>query len=144
MHLVAGAVLPRQVRLSSGGKRFGAYMLNALLAIVTLGVGWIVWSLVVWQRGQNPGYQCLGMYVVRVSTAGGPRVADWGTMALRNFCCYGLIGAATSNVFNLVGALFIPFRDDKKALWDLMVDTIVVDDREGVLRTPAPGTATTW
>ena len=30
--------------LSSAGKRFGAYLLEGMLLVVTLGIGWLVWS----------------------------------------------------------------------------------------------------
>ncbi len=39
--------------------------LDTLLLIVTLGVGWLIWSIVVWGRGQSPGKQILGMRVLR-------------------------------------------------------------------------------
>ncbi|MDQ6697220.1 MAG: hypothetical protein M3Z46_07150, partial [Actinomycetota bacterium] len=38
---------------SSVGKRFGGYLLEGLLLVVTLGLGWLIWSLIVWNKGQT-------------------------------------------------------------------------------------------
>src|SRR5881275_1386914 len=70
---VAG--LPPGVRLSSPGRRLGAHLLEVLLIVVTLGLGWMVWSLIVWARGQTPAKQLLGMHVVKLSAAS---PAGWG------------------------------------------------------------------
>src|SRR5206468_6518647 len=47
------------VPLASPGKRFGAYLLDLLLIIVTLVIGWLVWLFIDWGKGQTPGKQLL-------------------------------------------------------------------------------------
>jgi len=39
---------------ASAGKRFGAWLLNLVLAVVTLGIGWLIWDVIMWKDGKNP------------------------------------------------------------------------------------------
>jgi hypothetical protein len=57
----SGLVLPDGVQLASIGRRIGAFFLAIPLSIVTLGIGYAVWGLIVWGRGQTPALQVLGM-----------------------------------------------------------------------------------
>jgi len=74
--------------VSSGARRFGGHLLSALLAIVTLGIGYLIWALVLYGRGQTPAKQLLGMRVVKLQT--GQR-ASWGTMFLRDWVCITVV-----------------------------------------------------
>ena len=65
--------------LASQGRRLAAFVLDIVLFAFTLGIGWLIWLIVVGQRGQNPAKQLLGMRVVRVD---GSR-AELGWMLLR-------------------------------------------------------------
>lgn len=111
--------------LSTAGKRFGAFLLEIVLAIVTIGIGWIIWDLIVWKDGKSPAKQLLHMQVVNAKTG---QPLTWGQCFLRNFVCYGLIGAIPilGALYRIVGACFV-FNDDRRALWDRMVDSYVVD-----------------
>jgi len=60
--------------------RFAAYMLDSALCVLTFGIGWGIWSLVIWNRGQTPGQQILKMRVYNKSTA---LPARWGQMLVR-------------------------------------------------------------
>ena len=42
----SGLMLPEGVQLASVGRRIGAYFLSALLAVVTLGIGYVIWGLI--------------------------------------------------------------------------------------------------
>jgi uncharacterized RDD family membrane protein YckC len=112
------------LQLSSKAKRFGEYLLEILLFIVTLGIGWIIWSLIVWGRGQTPAKQVLGMRVIRPATA---ETATWGRMALREIVGRLLLGFIP--FYTLVGAIFVLIDDRNQALWDKVADTVVVDIR---------------
>jgi uncharacterized RDD family membrane protein YckC len=111
--------------LSSPWKRFGAWWLDRLLTIVTLGIGWIIWSLVIWDRGQTPAKQLLGMTVIKRDTG---RHATWADMLVREFVLCGLLSAITAHLFKLVGMFFV-FDDRRQALWDRMINTTIKDDR---------------
>ena len=76
----AALPLPPGIMLTSKGKRFGAALLEGLLAVVTLVIGWIIWSVIIWERGQTPAKSILGMRVVRLTTG---RAANRAEMAMR-------------------------------------------------------------
>ena len=106
--------------------RLGAFFLEILFVVVTLGIGWIIWSLIVWGKGTTPGHQVLRLYVVDAKSG---KTATWGHMALREFVMKGLVGGIASSVtfgiYWVVDSLFV-VRDDRKTLHDLMSSTSVV------------------
>ena len=112
--------------IASPGVRLGSFLLECLLALVTLGIGWIIWSLVVWGRGTTPGHQVLRLYIVDAKSG---RTATWGHMALREFVMKGIVGGTASSItfgiYFIVDSLFV-VRDDRKTLHDLMSSTSVV------------------
>ena len=112
--------------IATPGVRLGSFLLECLLAVVTLGIGWIIWSLIVWGRGTTPGHQVLRLYVVDAKSG---RTASWGHMALREFVMKGLVGGIASSftfgVYFIVDSLFV-VREDRKTLHDLMSSTSVV------------------
>jgi uncharacterized RDD family membrane protein YckC len=110
--------------LSSAGKRFGAYLLEALLYIVTLGIGWLIWSLIIWGNGQTPAKALLKMRVVRTDTG---QVATWGTMALRELVGKWLIGTVTLGITTLVSCFMI-LGESRQGVWDKVASTVVVDE----------------
>ena len=130
--------LPAGVRLSSAGRRFGAYCLDLLLMVVTLWIGWIVWSLIVWTRGQTPAKQLLKMRTVDLRDS---RAAGWGRMFLREILAKFVVGLLAYVTLGIV-YFWLLWDDDKQELWDKMVNTIVVDDPQGLL-TPGGGTPQT-
>ncbi|MDA3626809.1 RDD family protein [Saccharopolyspora sp. WRP15-2] len=124
-HQVHG--LPAGVRLSSRGKRLVASLLEPVLFVVTLGIGWFVWMLIAWARGTTPAKQLLRMRVIWVANR---RAATWGRMFLRDFFARGavltVIGILTLGIGWLVAILMI-FGRTRRPLWDRMASTLVVD-----------------
>jgi uncharacterized RDD family membrane protein YckC len=118
---VAGA------QLSTPGKRFGAYLLDGVLVFVTLIIGWVIWSLIIWSKGQSPGKSLLGMRCIRSDTG---RCASFGDMALRELVGKGILGSVTFGITTIVGGIMI-LGDTREGLWDKMAHTIVVDDPTG-------------
>ncbi|HMS49715.1 RDD family protein [Candidatus Neomicrothrix sp.] len=112
------------LRLSTAGKRFGASCLESLLFLVTIGIGWMIWSLIVWGRGQTPSKQLLGMRVVKQDTG---QVATWGTMFVREFVAKTLIGYGSLGITSIVGC-FMVLNDNHQAFWDRLASTLVVDE----------------
>jgi uncharacterized RDD family membrane protein YckC len=121
------ATLPAPV--SSPGRRFGALMLELLLVAVTMFVGWFVWSLRTWARGQTPAKSLLSMRCIRTETG---RAANWRTMALREVVGKGLLGAVTAGITVLVSGVMI-LRPSRTGIWDRLAGTLVVDDFDNVL-----------
>jgi uncharacterized RDD family membrane protein YckC len=119
---------PPGYRIASPGKRLGEYLLEVLLAIVTLVIGWLIWSLIVWGRGQTPAKQVLGM---RVYTIADRRPAGWGRMALREvvvrWILVGFVSAATAGLGFIVASLLV-LNTNRQTLWDLIAQTVVVDE----------------
>jgi uncharacterized RDD family membrane protein YckC len=125
----SGLVLPNGVQLASVGRRIGAWFLAIPLAIVTLGIGYIIWGLIVWGRGQSPALQVLGMRCWRPDDH---RVASWGWMALRDF-----VGRIVEEILFPITAIvsFVLFASGKehKSLHDLIASTVVLYDPNKVL-----------
>ena len=109
--------------------RFGNYVLGAVLMVVTLFIGYAIWALFVYGRGQTPAKQLLNMYVIDERTG---QPASWGTMFVRGFAIDGLLGGLTGGLFNVVSALVIFGGDNNQRLTDKMVTTIVVDAPNGL------------
>lgn len=116
--------VPVGVHLSSPGRRLGAHLLEFVLAVITLGLGYLLWMLIVFNRGQTPGKQMLGMRTVKLRTG---RRASWGTMFLREFVAKGVIYFASFITFGLVN-LWLVWDRNNQELWDKVVGTIVVND----------------
>lgn len=129
----SGSVTPDPLSmLASKGRRFGAYLLEIPLMIVTLVIGYLIWMLIVWARGQTPAKQLLKMRVVRLEER---KAAHWGWMALRNFVLAALIGISLYLIFPglsilwlLANAITLLASSRNQALWDMMVKTVVVHD----------------
>lgn len=113
------------MRLVSPAGRLGAFLLEILLAVVTLGIGYLIWSLIVWSDGQTPGKQLLG-HVVADAQTGTP--AGWSRMVMREFVIYGLlfglINTVTFGVFFVVDSLMV-FGADHRTLHDKLAGTVV-------------------
>lgn len=62
--------------------RLGGWAVDLALNFVTFGIGWFIWSLIVWGQGQTPGKQLLKMRVYDKTTA---KPVKWGHMAIRQF-----------------------------------------------------------
>lgn len=120
--------------LASKGRRFGGYLLEIPLAFVTLGIGYLIWMLIVWARGQTPAKQLLRMRVVRLDER---RAAHWGWMALRDFVLAMLIGILLFLIFPVLSILWLLANGiavlaskRRQALWDMMLKTVVVHDTD--------------
>jgi uncharacterized RDD family membrane protein YckC len=111
--------------LVSAGGRFGAALLDVLLMVVTLWIGWFIWSLITWGDGQTPAKKMLGHVVADANTG---EAFDWGRMALREFCIRVLLGnvlsLVTIGIYPWIDA-FMVFGDRQRTLHDRMADSIV-------------------
>ena len=113
--------------------------LDCALAAVTLGIGWIIWSLVVWGQGQTPGKKILK---IRVYAADNQRQATWGHMAVREFLIMLAIGIAAGLLnlitFFVLGSIVLVawyvmeivwyYTKGQRTLRDILVKTLVVNE----------------
>ncbi len=124
-----GLALPDGVQLASVGRRIGAFFLAIPLSIVTLGIGYVIWGLVVWGRGTSPALQVLGM---RCWEPNAGKVAGFWRMVLRD-----VVGGFVTGILWLITALvsFVLFlaQKDHRSLADLIGGTVVVHDPTRVL-----------
>ena len=85
--------------------RLGGKAVDLAMYTVTFGIGWFIWSLIVWGQGQTPGKQILKLRVYN-KTTGNP--AKWGQMAIREFLLPLTITVA---VFPFVVAAYLSIPD---------------------------------
>jgi hypothetical protein len=110
--------------VSSAGKRFGGHLLELVLLVVTLGIGWLIWSLIAWSDGRTPAKSVLGMQCIDTRTG---RPATWGTMFVREFVGKGLLGAFSCSLTSLASCFMI-LGTSRLGVWDRVAGTVVVDD----------------
>jgi len=112
--------------LASPGVRLGSYLLEALFTVITLGIGWLIWSFIIWGKGTTPGHQVVRLYVVSEKTG---QTFSWGQMFVREILVKGLLMPVLSvfsfGIIFLVDSLMV-VRDDRKTLHDRICGSIVV------------------
>jgi uncharacterized RDD family membrane protein YckC len=123
----SGLLLPNGTELASIGRRIGAYFLAIPLLLVTLGIGYIIWGLILWPSGRSPALSVLGM---RVWKPNEQRVASFGTMALRDIVG-GIIEGIS--IIGLISFIMMCASKDRRPLHDIIGGTIVLYDPNKVL-----------
>jgi uncharacterized RDD family membrane protein YckC len=126
----SGLNLPNGTGLASVGRRIGAYFLSIPLFIVTLGIGYVIWGLVVWGRGQTPALQVLGMRVWRPETN---KVAGFWFMALREIVGHLIVGAILTFITEITSFVLFVAGRKHQALHDVIAGTVVLHDPDKVL-----------
>ncbi|MEI7540561.1 MAG: RDD family protein [Actinomycetes bacterium] len=99
--------------------RLGGKAVDIAMYIVTFGIGWFIWSLVVWGQGQTPGKQIVKLRIYNKAT-GSP--ARWGQTAIREFCLPAVISivgwivigflSVNDSILNhpvYLGVVYLPF-----------------------------------
>jgi hypothetical protein len=117
---------------ASFGVRSKALLLTPLLIIVTLGVGWLAWSVLEWWNGRTPSYRRTNLRVVRKSDG---KPIGLVRSILREVCCAVLL------LPTLIAGLFIAlgfamgasppegiFSQARSAPWDFLTRTEVVNE----------------
>ena len=111
-----------------------ALALTPLLIVVTLGIGFVGWSVVEWRHGRTPSYRLLGLRVVRRSDE---RPIGLGRSCLRSGVCCPLMLIPTIVICVVVGICFTLgasppdglLRQPRAAPWDRVTATRVLDER---------------
>ena len=111
--------------------RLGAYALDSVLSFLTFGIGWLIWSMIVWGEGQTPGKKILRIRVRHFETG---TVATWGHMAVREFLIPMTVIVAmflTSGLALLawfIIEIVFYFTKNSRTLRDLWVKTAVINE----------------
>src|ERR1700722_129752 len=127
----SGLPLPQGTELASIGRRIGAFFLAIPLAIVTLGIGYAIWGLIVWGQGTSPALQVLGMRCWRPQEN---RVAGWGWMALRD--AIGCLIERAVGIIGIVSFIIMCVDRNRRSLHDMIAGTVVLHDPNKVLVPP--------
>ncbi|WP_419917864.1 RDD family protein [Candidatus Poriferisocius sp.] len=156
-----GSTLPDPLMLlATRGQRFGAYFMEFLLMIVTLGIGYLIWLLIVFAKGQTPGKQLLNMRVIRLEQR---KAAHWGWMFLRQIVIATAISLGFTILIDLIllnlilsvnislgvfifvllwypANLIVFLTNDKnQAIPDTIIKTVVVKETAGEFDPPRQG-----
>lgn len=125
----SGLTLPQGVQPRGIGRVVAAYILAVLLFIVTLGVGYIIWSLVAWRHGQTPAQR---LFHLRCWRPGTGRPASRSQMALRQASGLLLNGQL------LAGVLILMIEPGRTSVGDYLIGTVVLHDPHDALLTQDP------
>jgi uncharacterized RDD family membrane protein YckC len=128
---VSGLNLPDGTELAPVGRRIGSYFLAIPLALVTLGIGYVIWGLVIWGRGQTPTQQVLGMRTWHPQTG---QNATWWRMALREIVG-GIATGILSFITELTSFILMVTGRERKCLADHVASTVVLRDPQNRLAT---------
>ena len=120
----ADLFVPDGVRFASRGRVAAAWFLGLLLFIVTLGIGYIAWSLLTWRQGQTPAQRILRL---RCWLPGPREVAGRPQMAVRQITGLCLNGEL------LAGFFIWLISKNLRSVGDFFADTVVLHDPAGLL-----------
>lgn len=107
-------------------RRLGGAILETLLFVATLVVGWLIWLYFTSKKSQTPAKQLLGMYILR--TDGTPATAGrvWLREVVFELIVFGIASQFLLGLASLLDAAWIFWDKDRQTLHDKMADTIVV------------------
>ena len=109
------------------GARFLAYLLECVLVLVTLVIGWLIWAATLSGTGQTPAKKLMGLTVIDLQTK---KPMTMGRM----FWMRGIVAGFVAQIgifFTLGILLFMPFWDKRNQnLWDRVSASIVVNTQE--------------
>ena len=121
-------------------RRFGGYVLELILLLVTLVIGWLIWLALVAPRAQTPAKSLLDMYIV--GEDGAP--ASTGKVWVREILVKRILLDITASIFgglvHLANALWIFIDRDRQTIHDKIVETVIVYAPHG-LDTTAPASS---
>lgn len=104
--------------LATPQHRLGAVAVDIGLIFATSFIGWGIWSLIVWAKGQTPGKQLLKVRVLNEPTG---KPATWGQMLIRQV----LIGWALAVPYSVAYA-FYAMNFNQAALYGLVTCVLLL------------------
>jgi uncharacterized RDD family membrane protein YckC len=119
------------MRYASFQHRLGAYALDIAISALTFGIGWLIWSFIVWGEGQTPGKKILKIRVRNFDTGA---VATWGHMAVRELLvpltvviAVGLTSGLAAVAWVVLEIVFY-YTKNNRTLRDYWVKTAVLNE----------------
>jgi len=119
------------MRYASFQHRLGAYALDAVISALTFGIGWLIWSFIVWGEGQTPGKKILKIRVRNFDTGA---VATWGHMAVRELLVPLAVAIAVGLTSGLAAVAWVVleivfyYTKNNRTLRDYWVKTAVLNE----------------
>jgi hypothetical protein len=117
-------LLPHGVRLASRRRVAAAWVLGLALFSVTLGIGYITWSLFAWRQGRSPAQRILSL---RCWLPEARQVAGREETALRQITGFCLNGQALSGFFIWLTGKSL------RSVGDFFAGTVILHDPDGIL-----------
>ena len=119
---MAAGVTTGSPQLASAGARIGAALLDGLLAVVTLFIGWFIWSIVLWKQSTSPAKKMLKMTIVDASS-GAP--ASMKQMVMREVLGKWVLGSI-AGIVTLASLVMLWATPRRQGVWDYIGTTTVV------------------
>jgi uncharacterized RDD family membrane protein YckC len=119
------------LRYASFQHRLGAIVLDATLMVITLGLGWLIWSFIVWGEGQTPAKKILKLRTINFTNG---RPATWGHMGIREGLVpisVSIASAVTGGIASIawvVVEIVFYFTKNQRTFRDYWVKTAVVNE----------------
>jgi hypothetical protein len=125
----SGLFLPQGVRLAGRGRVAAAWFLGLLLFSVTLGIGYVTWSLFAWGHGRSPAQRILSL---RCWLPEPRQVAGRKQVALRQITGFCLNGQLLSGFFIWLNGRYL------RSAGDFFAGTVILHDPDGILQSALP------
>jgi uncharacterized RDD family membrane protein YckC len=120
-----GSLLPQGVTVASPGQRLLCWLLEIVLSIATLGIGWLIWAAMIVGSGQTPAKRLMNQRVVGASSL---QPVGFSKMVFMRGIVAGFV-SYFAILFTLGVLLFMPLWDRRKQnIWDKVSHTYVVHD----------------
>jgi uncharacterized RDD family membrane protein YckC len=106
---------------------FGNALLEGLLFVLTLVVGWFIWMIFTSKTGQTPAKRLVNTYAINLET--GRRIGrgdSWLREVVIKILVVGAIDSFTGGVAGLIDAVWIFFDKDRQTLHDKVLKNVVV------------------
>ncbi len=106
---------------------FGDWVLEGLLIIVTLVIGWFIWMIFTSKTGQSPAKRLVNTYPINLET--GRRIGQgdsWLREVVVKMLVIGALNSFTSGLAGLIDAVWLFFDKDRQALHDKVLKQVVV------------------
>jgi uncharacterized RDD family membrane protein YckC len=128
---LAAAAEPLRASL---GRRIEALLLTLFLFIGSLGVGWLIWTVLEWRSGRTPSYRLLGLRVVTLADG---RPIGLARSIVRNGILCTVLLLPSVLACCILAATFVMgasppdllWARPRTAPWDRLTRTQVVDER---------------
>lgn len=106
----------------NNGARFWCAVLEVVLVVVTLFIGWIIWSVILYSKSTSPAKKIMGLHIVDVKT-GAP--ATMQQMLLREVLGKWVLGQVTGGITGLISCILILATPNRQGVHDYIAKTTV-------------------